>query len=254
MELSHGSGKGALIGYSKSKFEDENVIIITTDDYKPFHPKASEIAQKYPTKYSRIVEQDSALWTSKILNYAIKNKYNFIFEVTLRNDRILARIKEMKENGFKVIIRGFAVSYIESLLSAFERYEKQVQTRSWGRFFNPLNYNETYKNIPNVIENIEDSGLFDLLEIYKRGEIIEKPDLIYANYNKKYIQNKNIEKIKNNYKSAKEAIISWRNEDLKHIDNIKERVEYIEKSFKSRKTEQEEEEGLNILKEIINNY
>lgn len=51
-----GSGKGSLIGYSKSKFNDDNVVIITTDDYKPFHPNASEIAKKFPTKYAAIVE------------------------------------------------------------------------------------------------------------------------------------------------------------------------------------------------------
>ena len=93
-----GSGKGSLIGYSKSTFKDNNIVIITTDDYKPFHPKAGEIALKHPTKYCEIVEKDSAKWTNEILNYAIKNKYNFIFECTLRNERIIERMKELKKN------------------------------------------------------------------------------------------------------------------------------------------------------------
>lgn len=92
-----GSGKGSLIGYSKSTFKDNNIVIITTDDYKPFHPKAGEIAMKHPTKYCEIVEKDSAKWTNEILNYAIKNKYNFIFECTLRNERIIERMKELKK-------------------------------------------------------------------------------------------------------------------------------------------------------------
>ena len=110
-----------MIGYSKKLFQDNNVVIITTDDYKPFHPKANEIARKFPTKYSSIVEQDSALWTNKVLHEAMKKKYNFIFEVTFRNERILSTIQELKEQGFNVIIRGLAVPELESLLSSYER-------------------------------------------------------------------------------------------------------------------------------------
>ena len=245
-----GSGKGSLIGYSKKNFDDNNIVIITTDDYKPFHPKAGEIAKEHPTQYCRIVEQDSAKWTNEILNYAIANKYNFIFECTLRNDRILNRIRELKDNNFRVIVRGLAVSYIESLLSAYERYEKQIEARNWGRFFNPLSYNETYKNIPNVVQEIEDSNTCDALEIYKRGEDIRNPILIYGSYTKQY---KN-DKIIFEYQTAKEAIIKARNEDLQNIDNVRERFYNIKECFERRQTTLEEKEGLKQLEEIIDNY
>lgn len=251
-----GSGKGSLIGYSKNQFDDtSNVIIITTDDYKPFHPKASEIAQEYPTYYSAIVEADSAKWTSKILQEAIQNKYNFIFEATFKNDRIIERMKELKENGFEVIVRGMAVSYIESLLSAFERYEKQVAVRNWGRFFDPIQYNYTYENIPNTIDNIENSNYYDVIEIYKRGKDIKFPELVYKNYNKIYKTSDNASKISNQYNTAKEAIIKCRNEDLKNInEEMEERLINLEKSFKTRNASKEEIEGLMTLKEIFNNY
>lgn len=244
-----GSGKGSLIGYSKKEFQDNNVVIITTDDYKPFHPNASEIAHKYPTMYSPIVEEDSAKWTSKILQEAIINKYSFIFEVTFKNERILERMRELKENGFKVIVRGLAVSYLESLLSAYERYEKQLETRNWGRFFDPLNYNKIYQSIPNTIEKIENSEYWDILEIYKRGEDIKFPELIYGIY--KDCSNNCISK----YNTAKEAIIRYRNEELEVIRNdAKERVEKLENDFQRRIATSEEKDGLNVLKEIVNNY
>lgn len=253
-----GSGKGSLIGYSKNQFDDtSNVIIITTDDYKPFHPKASEIARKYPTFYSAVIEADSAKWTSEILQEAIQNKYNFIFEVTFKNDRIIERMKELKENGFDVIVRGMAVSYIESLLSAFERYEKQVEVRNWGRFFDPIQYNYTYENIPNTIENIENSNYYDVIEIYKRGNDIKFPELVYSNYkNKNYFNNnqKSFNNV-NKFSTAKEAIIKCRNEELKNIDEeMEQRIIELENNFKRRNASKEETEGLLILKEIFNNY
>lgn len=243
-----GAGKGSLIGYSKSTFPDNNIVIITTDDYKPFHPNAGEIAIKHPTKYCEIVEKDSANWTNEILNYAIENKYNFIFECTLRNERILNRIKELKENNFQVIIRVLAVSYIESLLSAYERYEKQIEARAWGRFFNPVSYNETYKSIPSVVQTIEQNECCDILEIYKRGNEVKKPILIYGNYRKMHVEHEF------EYQTAKEAIIKARNEDLNKIENVVERFSKIKESFNRRQTTLEEKEGLKQLEEIINNY
>ena len=259
-----GSGKGSLIGYSKNQFDDtSNVLIITTDDYKPFHPKAAEIAKEYPTYYSAIIEADSAKWTSKILQEAIQNKYNFIFEATFKNDRIIDRMKELKENGFEVIVRGMAVSYIESLLSAFERYEKQVEVRHWGRFFDPIQYNYTYENIPNTLENIENSNFYDALEIYKRGNDIKFPKLVYTNYKKNYKKNNEVDNNENNintnslnqFATAKEAIIKCRNEELKNVnDEMEQRLIELENSFKRRNASPEELEGLNTLKEIFNNY
>lgn len=251
-----GSGKGSLIGYSRKMFPDGNVIIISSDDYKPFHPKAGEIAKKFPTAYSSVVERDSARWTSKILQEAIQNKYNFIFEATLKNERILERMRELKENGFEVVVRGMAVSYLESLLSAYERYEKQVEARSWGRFFDPLSYNNIYKNIPNTIEAIEQSDDYDALEIYKRGEDIKSPQLIYATYKKEYKvkYSEFITDEKFEYQSAKEAMIRYRNQEVENMEGIHDRLRKLEEAFQRRETTQEEKEGMQLLKDIVNNY
>ena len=64
-------------------------VLITTDEYKPYHPNAIEIARKYPTEYVEIVEQDAGPWTGSIMKKAIDDRHNFIFEGTLKNDRIL---------------------------------------------------------------------------------------------------------------------------------------------------------------------
>lgn len=251
-----GSGKGSLIGYSKNQFDNpNNVVIITTDDYKPFHPKASEIAQKYPTYYSAIVEVDSSKWTSQMLQETIDNKYNFIFEATFKNDRVIETLKKLKEKGYNVIVRGLAVSYIESLLSAFERYEKQIEIRSWGRFFNPLEYNYTYENIPNTLENIENSECFDLLEIYIRGESINFPQLIYRNCNIKYKKEIKEDSFKNECANAKETILKYRNIGLDNVnEEMEKRILFLENCFKRRNSTEEEMDGINLLKEIFYNY
>lgn len=248
-----GSGKGSLIGYSKSQFNDNNIVIITTDDYKPFHPKASEIAKKYPTKYAAIVEADSASWTNEILLEAIKNKYNFIFEVTLRNERILRKMELLKKSNYNVIVRALATPYLESLVTSYERYEKQVETRKWGRFINVKSYNNTYKNIPDTLEKIENSGYCDATEIYLRGKDIKRPELIYGSYTDQYKKDIQLENRKFKYSSAKEAIISGRNLKIDILE-IQSRVKQIRENFDRRKVTEDEREKLQELENIVNNY
>ena len=43
-----GAGKSGLISYSQKMFPDNNVVIINSDEIKPFHPYGEEIAKKYP--------------------------------------------------------------------------------------------------------------------------------------------------------------------------------------------------------------
>ena len=71
-----GSGKGAVISYSKRQIESarRDVVIITTDEYKPFHPRAIELAKTFPTEYVNIIEQDAGLWTGRVLNKAIEQR------------------------------------------------------------------------------------------------------------------------------------------------------------------------------------
>ena len=46
-----GAGKTGLIIYSKKMFADGNVVVINSDEIKPFHPKSEEIAREYPGEY-----------------------------------------------------------------------------------------------------------------------------------------------------------------------------------------------------------
>lgn len=176
-----GCGKGGVISYTKNeaKANGKCIILITTDEYKPYHPNAIEIARKYPTEYVEIVEQDAGPWTGSIMKKAIDDRHNFIFEGTLKNDRILDRIKELKQNGFSVIVRALAVPQLESLLTVHERYQKQMEVLTYGRLISIDHHNKAYAGIPAVVDKIEKSGLCTV-EVYTRGKQIGKPVKVYS--------------------------------------------------------------------------
>lgn len=233
-----GCGKGGVIAYTKNQVEANGkcIILITTDEYKPYHPNAIEIARNYPTEYVEIVEQDAGPWTGSIMKKAIDDKHNFIFEGTLKNDRILDRIKELNQNGFNVTVRALAVPRLESLLTVHERYEKQMEVLTYGRLISIEHHNKAYDGIPAVVDKIEKSGLCTV-EVYLRGDEIGKPVKVYSSKEKN-----------ERFPTARIALEEYRKSEGKEtIKTAKTRVNKLRESFVKRNAKESELKQLDEL-------
>lgn len=233
-----GCGKGGVIAYTKNQVEANGkcIILITTDEYKPYHPNAIEIARNYPTEYVEIVEQDAGPWTGSIMKKAIDDKHNFIFEGTLKNDRILDRIQELKQNGFNVTVRVLAVPRLESLLTVHERYEKQMEVLTYGRLISIEHHNKAYDGIPAVVDKIEKSGLCTV-EVYLRGDEIGKPVKVYSSKEKN-----------ERFPTARIALEEYRKSEGKEtIKTAKTRVNKLRESFVKRNAKESELKQLDEL-------
>ena len=239
-----GCGKGGVISYTQNeaKANGKCIILITTDEYKPYHPNAIEIARKYPTEYVEIVEQDAGPWTGSIMKKAIDDRYNFIFEGTLKNDRILDRIKELKQYGFSVIVRALAVPRLESLLTVHERYQKQMEVLTYGRLISIDHHNKAYDGIPAVVDKIEKSGLCTV-EIYLRGQTIGKPIKVYSSKEKN-----------ERFPTARIALEEYRKSEAQTVTvTAKTRVENLRKEFAKRNAKESEMKQLDELETWIDN-
>lgn len=241
-----GAGKGLLISNGKKQFEDDNVIIINSDEFKPFHPKASEIAEKYSTYFTKVTDQETNTWTSNLFDEAIQNKYNIIFEGTMKNTRIISTIQKLQENGYKVIVKALAVPFPDSLTAIHERYEEQLQTKGWGRLVTIEHHDESYNGMPKTINEIEKQEAFDELDIYSK-DFNNNLSLEY-----KHIKN---EKTNNVYDSAEDAIMQIRNKKInKIIDNIKIRIDKLQQIWKNKTLSEDEKKQISSLLERINNF
>ena len=233
-----GCGKGGVIAYTKNQVEANGkcIILITTDEYKPYHPNAIEIARNYPTEYVEIVEQDAGPWTGSIMKKAIDDKHNFIFEGTLKNDRILDRIQELKQNGFNVTVRALAVPRLESLLTVHERYEKQMEVLTYGRLISIEHHNKAYDGIPAVVDKIEKSGLWQV-DVHLRGDEILKPVKVYSSKEKN-----------ERFPTARIALEEYRKSEGKEtIKTAKTRVNKLRESFVKRNAKESELKQLDEL-------
>lgn len=266
-----GAGKTGILTYSQRMFEDDNVVTINSDEIKPFHPKSEEIAQKYPDLYTKITDQESNTWTSRLFEEVRKEGYNLIFEGTMKNNRIADEsIKELKKLNYTVIVRGLSVCDLQSRLSIFERYIAQVRSKGWGRLVVAEHHDQTYNGMPETIEYIEKNGYYDILEIFKRGESPDNPSLIYAKHNSESTQKiqssidkrKFVSKDSNNYgyKSAKDSIIKGRQEEYANIlPTYKERIikiksDYIDNRENSKMSQTDIENENRWLIELIDFY
>lgn len=175
-----GSGKGGIDVYSEKEFKEKGMsaALIDIDVYRALHPKASEILTQHPTIYTDITAEDTGKIVKQILNYAINNKYNFIFEGTLKNTEAFETMKKMPVH-FNKIVRVMAVYKKESLLTAFERNDEQVNITGYGRFTNVETHNKTYNGVLNTIKKIEENSDITI-EIFIRGNDMTSPIKIYT--------------------------------------------------------------------------
>ena len=211
--------------------------VIDDDGYRLLHPKAKEILKKYPLLYTEITGVETSLITSEILKEAIEKRYNFIFEGTMKNTRILETMRKMPKEYTK-IVRVMATSNIESLLTAFERNEAQIEVVGYGRFTNVLTHNKTYDGVLTSIQEVEKSGVPEVIEIFARTEDITMPKCIYSSKS-----NNNI------YSSAYEAM---KKEREINKESVKETVDKrLADILNNRNVEKFENIQRNILKEEI---
>lgn len=261
-----GAGKSGIISYSQKMFEDGNVVVINSDEIKPFHPKSEEIAKNYPELYTKITDQESNTWTSELFEETREEGYNIIFEGTMKNNRVADdAIENLIKRGYTVVVRGLAVCDLESRLSILERYEAQVATKGWGRLVVTEHHNQTYNGMSNTISYIEDTGKYDILEIFKRGETPDMPELIYGKINeqsnekiKKSVENKKfvstIDK-KYGYNSGKDAVLKYREEDYARVlPKCEERFKTIKKYMDMEKVDKSNNVSKEEQKERTNNY
>lgn len=233
-----GSGKTGLNGYALKHFPNANLIIVNNDELKPFHPKADEIASRYPEYYTRVINQESNPWTDDLTDKVIEGKYNFLYEGTGRKISIFQRmIDQMKQRGYKIIVRAMAVNELNCLMSIVERYEGQVAKKGWGRLVSVETFYKAYdEEMLNNLNTFEVAGMADVVEVYVRGDKPTEPIRIYGNTSREY-------------KDARTAVVEGRKQDRKRA------VQYYEQTFsKAMKNYRNTAEEMELLEKIEGLY
>lgn len=165
-----GCGKSVLINsYRSSLFPDGNVVIVNGDEIRRFHPRSAEIIMQHEDAYAPITDLDVRDWTSGLFDYALENRFNIIFEGTMRTNVICQTIARLKRLSYRVVIAVMAVGAHTSLFSVCNRYLSEKRLYGYGRKVDFTSHDEAYRNLPITLNGIVDSGLYDKIDLYRRN-------------------------------------------------------------------------------------
>jgi hypothetical protein len=99
-----GSGKSRLTETAKkSVFGDKRVAAINGDDYRSYHPQAREIYERHDKNFAELTDPDVRVWTSSLLEAAVNDRRDIIFEAAMRNKEPLAALTETRGYGFCLV-------------------------------------------------------------------------------------------------------------------------------------------------------
>ena len=163
-----GAGKSSLVSETKMQFRNlgRRIILIDDDQYRSLYPYKKEILQDCPEFFTKITATATSKITPKILKFAAENGYNFIFDGTMKNRRIIETMKTWE--GYQIQVKIMAASRLRSLLSIALR-NGELRARGEGRFITNEAHDETYSGIPETLNYLQSIGLASEIKIYSRG-------------------------------------------------------------------------------------
>ena len=229
-----GAGKSGIVIKSKLDFKKigVNPVILDGDTYRGLYPNARKIANEQPDKYADITDKATGMVMGRLIKDSILGGYDFIREGTLNSAEIVDQLIASPK-GYKIIIRLLATCREESILSCFERYILMKEKTGIGRFITLDAHDKRYIQFPKTAREQEKKGV--KIEVYKRGNVINNPELLYDNIH-----------FNSNFNNFEEALKFGRKQSFEQCkNNIANRIVEIERRLNEMNTNE-----YSILKQL----
>ena len=166
-----GAGKTGLQNIMRKKCKG-NLVILNGDEFRELHPDFKRLQKKYGKDSVDYTGKFSGQMTEALIAKLKEEKYNVLVEGTLRTAEVpLKTCREFKAAGYKVVLGVIAVKPQISYLSTILRYEKMIAAGKTPRATAKQNHDNTVKNIPDNLQQIFESKLFDNILIYNRDDV-----------------------------------------------------------------------------------
>lgn len=148
-----GAGKSSLVAEAKRKFKEQGrrIVVIDDDEYRKFYPYREQILEEVPELYTDITATATNAITPKILKFAADNGYNFIFDGTMKNTRIVHTMKTWG-NDYNIDVNVMAVCGERSLISTAIRNAELREQNNEGRLVDQKVHWEMYEGLPKTLK------------------------------------------------------------------------------------------------------
>ena len=247
-----GAGKTAVESHFKRKFKEngEKAYVLNSDKIAEFHPNYEEALEELPEEGYRITRQFVRPATPIIFDNLMKNKVSIINENTLdKGKKDIELSQKIKENGYRISVNIIATDIFESRLSCYERDAAMLLAGLTPRGCSKETQMRMYNSFVSEVQELQSLGLADEVNVYIRGENINKPPVL------KYSSND----ANQEYSTFYEALVKER--DIQRKKLLADPTTYLQRIKNAQKTISEygvnkllTENSLNALKELQEDF
>lgn len=201
-----GGGKTSVIRHKKNELKEEGIraYVIDSDKIAEYHPYYDElIFNELPDDVYKITRSEFVRPAGPIIyGELMRSKITVIRETVLNKwEADLKQIQNFRENGYGTEINVIATDLLESMLSCYERESAMLLAGLPLRGSTSREKHlELHNSFIEEIEKMQRMGLCDVINVYVRGENINKPPVLKYSTTSKT----------NKYRNFKEAIITER--------------------------------------------
>lgn len=149
-----GAGKTVAI---QRMLRDEPALPIIGDDLRKYHPDYSRLMKSEdPSLMPATTAHAAGQWLRMSLDYAATQKWNVVYETTLRSPKELVRsLRTFHDNGYETAVNVLAVPRAVSLLDATSRFVTKADTGTGGRAVALNDHDSAFFAAPNSIRQLQ---------------------------------------------------------------------------------------------------
>lgn len=212
-----GAGKSGVESYLKHNFrkKGERAAVVNSDRIAKYHPNYEDVIEELPEVCYKITRQFVRPASPKIFKELRDNQINILNENTFdKGESDIDFVKAFKNAGYRTVVNIMATDMYISRLSCFEREARMLEEGDTPRGISKETQKRMYNSFIEEVKFLESMNLCDKLNVYKRGESINKPILIY-------------ERGDNRYRDFSDALIHER--QIQRQELLNNPVEYLSK-------------------------
>ncbi|MDR1371120.1 MAG: zeta toxin family protein [Dysgonamonadaceae bacterium] len=165
-------GKSNLTIRIKQENPSKSFLTINGDLYREYHPGGNWMKKNDTENYSTKTQNFSNIFTEKLIEEAIRNKFNVIVEGTMRKMNVpINTARNFKRNGFDVQAFVIAVHPIITELGIYRRYLEEMKIIGAGRLSDINSHNDA---VNGLLISVNELYTNDLADVHIYNYLAEK--------------------------------------------------------------------------------
>lgn len=178
-----GAGKSGVETFLKYQLKEigEKAAVVNSDKIAEFHPAYEDaLAELLSEERYRVTRQFVRPATPIIFQELQKHKINILNEnIFNKGESDIEFVKNFKKAGYRTSVNIIATDIFMNRLSCYEREARALESGDSPRGISKRDHDKMYNAFVEEIQQLQSQNLCDEINVYVRGESINKPKLVY---------------------------------------------------------------------------